>query len=161
MALQDFAGSVVLVSHDRHLVAATCDELWRVAEGEVSVFDGDLDDYQRWLSTRNSRSNGGGGSAKGENARPSAKDVRRNAAQERERIKLLKDNARKLEQKMAKLQKRLAELDTLLQDPTLYEPAGKAKLAPLTQEQRELRKQLTQVEEEWLGAAGEAESLEG
>jgi ATP-binding cassette subfamily F protein 3 len=161
MALQDFAGSVVLVSHDRHLVAATCDELWRVADGEVSVFDGDLDDYQRWLSTRNSRSNSGGSAARSENAKPSAKDVRRNAAQERERIKLLKDNARKLEQKMAKLQKRLAELDALLQDPALYEPAGKARLAPLTQEQRELRKQLAQVEEEWLGAAGEAESLEG
>ncbi len=49
MALNDYPGAVVLVSHDRHLVQNVCDTLWRVADGTCAVFDGDLDDYAAWL----------------------------------------------------------------------------------------------------------------
>jgi len=52
IALQDFPGALVLVTHDRHLVESTCDTLWRVSDGQVVPFDGDLDDYARWLSQR-------------------------------------------------------------------------------------------------------------
>src|SRR5690606_6585773 len=52
VALQSFEGAVVTVSHDRHLIRSTCDELWRVADGRVAPFDGDLDDYARWLAAR-------------------------------------------------------------------------------------------------------------
>ncbi len=52
MALNEFEGTVMLVSHDRALLRETCDEFWLVAHGEVSTFDGDLDDYQRWLQTQ-------------------------------------------------------------------------------------------------------------
>ena len=52
MALQDFAGGLVLVSHDRHLIKSVADTLWLVADGRVQPFDGDLDDYQQWLRTR-------------------------------------------------------------------------------------------------------------
>ncbi|NKF20846.1 ABC-F family ATP-binding cassette domain-containing protein [Solimonas marina] len=51
MAINDYAGAVVLVSHDRHLVQSVCDTLWRVADGSCAVFDGDLDDYASWLRT--------------------------------------------------------------------------------------------------------------
>jgi len=58
MALQDFAGGLVLVSHDRHLIKSVADTLWLVADGRVQPFDGDLDDYQQWLRTR-ARAGGG------------------------------------------------------------------------------------------------------
>jgi len=50
MALQSFEGAMVLVSHDRHLLRNTVDTFWRVADGTVTEFDGDLDEYERWLS---------------------------------------------------------------------------------------------------------------
>src|SRR5690606_17300633 len=52
VALQSYAGAVVTVSHDRHLIRSTCDELWRVADGRVAPFDGDLEDYARWLAAQ-------------------------------------------------------------------------------------------------------------
>ena len=52
-ALADFGGAIVLVSHDRHLLGLVCDEFWRVSDGVVEPFDGDLDDYARWLRSRN------------------------------------------------------------------------------------------------------------
>ena len=52
MALNGFEGALLLVSHDRALLRAVCDEFWLVADGRVEPFDGDLDDYQRWLLDR-------------------------------------------------------------------------------------------------------------
>ena len=54
-ALSDFSGAIVLVSHDRHLTGLVCDRFWRVADGRVEAFDGDLDDYAAWLRGRGSR----------------------------------------------------------------------------------------------------------
>ena len=51
-ALSDFEGAIVMVSHDRHLIGLVCDKFWRVADGEVEPFDGDLDQYAAWLRTR-------------------------------------------------------------------------------------------------------------
>ena len=66
MALQDFAGGLVLVSHDRHLIKSVADTLWLVADGRVQPFDGDLDDYQQWLRTRGKAA---AGAAQGKTAR--------------------------------------------------------------------------------------------
>jgi ATP-binding cassette, subfamily F, member 3 len=55
-ALSDFSGAIVLVSHDRHLTGLVCDTFWRVADGKVELFDGDLDDYAAWLRSRGSNS---------------------------------------------------------------------------------------------------------
>jgi ATP-binding cassette, subfamily F, member 3 len=56
LVLQDFSGALVLVSYDRHLIGATYDALWRVADGAITSFNGDLDDYARWLTVRDSTS---------------------------------------------------------------------------------------------------------
>jgi ATP-binding cassette subfamily F protein 3 len=55
-ALSDFSGAIVLVSHDRHLTGLVCDTFWRVADGKVELFDGDLDEYAAWLRSRGSGS---------------------------------------------------------------------------------------------------------
>ena len=52
MALQDFEGALVVVSHDRHLLRTVADDLWLVSDGKAQMFDGDLDDYRQWLLSK-------------------------------------------------------------------------------------------------------------
>jgi len=157
MALQEFPGSVVLVSHDRHLVASTCDELWRVSDGEVVSFDGDLDDYARWLSTRRASSDTG---------KPAkvAKSTAAAAIPEAPRSTLdprpLREAIKKLDAQMAKLQQRLTAIEAELADPAIYEAAQRQRLASLTREQGDRQRQLQNLEDEWLTASGQLEQLQ-
>src|SRR5699024_1993063 len=88
-ALNDYPGALVLVSHDRHLLGLVCDDFWRVADGEVAHFDGDLDDYARWLRQRGQGATTDDEGARDEEApsRLSAQERRRAAARERERTR--------------------------------------------------------------------------
>src|SRR5262249_20088563 len=116
-ALMDYAGAVVLVSHDRHLLTSTCDTLWLVADGHCEEFKGDLDDYARWLSNRATTKSP---APKPAGDKASAKDQRRNAADQREQIRPLKDAVKKLDQQMARLNKELAAVEQKLHDPAAY-----------------------------------------
>jgi ATP-binding cassette subfamily F protein 3 len=157
-ALLDYAGAVVLVSHDRHLLSSTCDSLWLVAEGRCRDFDGDLDDYARWLAGRDS---GSGTAGKSDN-RPSAKDERRASAEQRAQIRPLKEAIKKLDTRMARLQKELAGIDSRLADTTIYdEPGRSAELAQLLKDQGERKKQLAAAEEEWLETSERLEAVGG
>jgi ATP-binding cassette subfamily F protein 3 len=127
MALQSFPGALVLVSHDRHLVGSTCDELVRVADGHVVRFDGDLDDYARWLTQRERDYQRTVDS--GEPARASAKDVRRAAADQRAREKPLRDALRKAETALHATQQRLATIEACLHEPGIYDSARRVELA--------------------------------
>jgi ATP-binding cassette subfamily F protein 3 len=152
-ALADYAGAMVLVSHDRHLLNATCDDFWLVANGRCEAYDGDLDDYARLLTVRDSSA------PSPSRAADSAKDQRRSGADQRERLKPLRDTVKKLDTQMAKLQKRLDELDGRLADPALYTSTPPAEIAQLGREQSELKNQLSGLEEQWLAAAEEIEQL--
>ncbi len=158
-ALATYSGAVVLVSHDRHMLNATCDDFWRVAQGRCDVFDGDLDDYARWLSSgagaapAPSRTAGTATPAAPVAAQPSA-------AERRERLKPLRDAVKKLDTRMARLQKRLGEIDTALLDPGLYEAARHTEAAHLHREQSELKTELAELEEQWLTASEEIEALQ-
>jgi ATP-binding cassette subfamily F protein 3 len=72
-ALSDFAGAIVLVSHDRHLTGLVCDTFWRVADGKVEEFNGDLDEYAAWLRSRGSNGGGEKGDSKAEAPREGGK----------------------------------------------------------------------------------------
>ncbi len=164
-ALMDFAGAVVVVSHDRHLLTSTCETLWLVAEGRCVNFDGDLDDYAKWLNSRDLNGSAAKAAAKG-NAKSggernvaSAKDQRRASADARAQLKPLQDSLKKLDQQMAKLQKELAALDQKLADQGLYESARSAELATALKQQGELKKKLAGTEEEWLAATEQIEAL--
>ena len=156
-ALMDYAGAVVLVSHDRHLLTSTCETLWLVADGGCSEFQGDLADYARWLSKRDTtkssapKGSGGGGAAK---------EQRRSAADQREAARPLKDALKKLDTQMAKLQKELAAVEQKIADPAMYEASRSAEVTKLTREQGELKKKLAATEEEWLETSGKLEALE-
>src|SRR5690606_15842639 len=101
VALQSFDGAVVTVSHDRHLLRSTCDELWRVAEGRVAPFDGDLDDYARWLASlaeggaaRTGRDGRERSDARPERSAAAERERRREAADRRARERPYRDRLR-------------------------------------------------------------------
>lgn len=155
LALQDFEGAVIVVSHDRHLLRHTVDEFVLVADGRVTDFDGDLDDYYRWLLTRRQPEG-----AVRDGATDSKKAVRQQAAARREQLKPLTNKRKQLERDMAKLEARLTELDATLVDEALYTDERKDELKKCLVEQADLRDRLGQQEEAWLEVSEQIEALE-
>ncbi len=146
-ALADFDGALVLVSHDRHLLGMVCDSFWRVADGKVESFDGDLDDYARWLRSRGNAPKKSGDST----AAPaeSAADRRRAAAAQRENEKATRQRVKKIETRVAAIDEELTTLEGKLADPSTYN-GSTAELMKLGQRQTELRKEKETLEAEWL-----------
>ena len=147
-ALAEYPGALVLVSHDRHLLGLVCDTYWRVADGKVEAFDGDLDDYAAWLRKRSSgvsasaaSSNNGG--AEQRNGR------RRSAAEQRDRERPLRNRLKVVEARMEKLAVELAALQSQLGDPALYAGDGK-EATRLSQQQHSLGSEHATLEDEWL-----------
>ncbi|MCB1605459.1 MAG: ATP-binding cassette domain-containing protein [Xanthomonadales bacterium] len=161
LALQDFPGALVLVSHDRHLVDATCDTLWRVAGGQVQPFVGDLDDYAKWLASADRGPAGVLEAAPKPGAsRSSGKEQRRAAADQRAQLKPLRDALKKAERAVEKHTARLSEITHEMADPDLYAADGKDRLTRLMSEQGELRKQLEAAEEAWMEASEALEAID-
>ncbi len=149
MALQDYEGALVVVAHDRHILTACCDEFWLVADGRVSPFDGDLDDYKRWLAERRSRA-----TAPAIDAAPSRKDERRAEAQERQRLATQRKPIQKridaIERELAKLTARRDEIDAWLASEAAYAQGSGEALAAQTRERGELAARIEALETEWL-----------
>lgn len=171
IALQDFEGAVVLVSHERQLIATVCDELLLVHAGRCTEFEGDLQDYAKWLrEARQQQINAQNALAKAQVVETEAKPVvvakvdkeaqRKLAAQRREQTRPIRKNIEKCEAQIDKLQPRLAEIEELLADSTLYEAARKDDLLKLMNEQTELKQKLETAEERMLELMMELESLE-
>ncbi|OZI34122.1 ABC transporter [Bordetella genomosp. 10] len=172
-ALAEFAGSMLLVSHDRHLLRTTVDSFWIVADGAVREFDGDLEDYREWLAARNAEERAGQRAAdKAEAARAEdgaepaidRKQQRRLEAEQRQRLavarKPLQARLAKVETAMEKARARLAELDALVADADLYTDARRTERQQVMSEHGELSKQLESQEEEWLTLQEEIEAIE-
>jgi ATP-binding cassette subfamily F protein 3 len=155
IALQETEAGMVLVSHDRHLLRATCDELWLVADGKVRPFDGDLDDYAGWLAEERSKEKRSGSAAG--NASTSAANPQNSALTTRQetptpagkRSPLIKE-AEKLEARLTALQGELKLLESRLADPALYAAPDKALLTDLTHRQAQLAQDISQTETRWL-----------
>ena len=148
-ALQEFDGALVLVSHDRHLLRVTSDDLWLVDGGAVRPFDGDLDDYPAWLAGRQLQDEQKGSI----NARESGgerKQQRRQAAEARKALQPLRTREKSLERRLAELSTRRTALEQELSAPELYEPAAKDRLLMLLAEQRRLQADLDAAETDWL-----------
>jgi len=151
-ALNDFDGAVILVSHDRRLIEATAETLLLVSDGKVAPFEGDLDDYRRFLLS-------------GDNApsRPVAdnqagkQQVRRGAAEKRLALKPLKDRIESAESQVAALQAELIKLDKSLSDPLLF-TRDPAKGSAVSKKRAEAARKLAAVESQWLAAQEEYES---
>ena len=164
-ALASFEGTVILVSHDRHLLRATVDEFWRVADNRVEPFDGDLEDYRAWLKARLEENRRDARSEKSErqSQQPSGdrKAARKAAAELREKLRPLKKERDQAEKAMEKAQHSLEEVETLLADPELYtDSARKAELTQALAKQAESKARLDSSEQAWLAAEEALETME-
>ncbi|MGL4204762.1 MAG: ABC transporter ATP-binding protein [Aeromonadaceae bacterium] len=161
LALQGFEGAMVVVSHDRHLLRTTTDDLYLVHGGRVAAFDGDLDDYHKWLlELEKSQNNPESGTEAGSHSASARKDQKRREADFRQAIRPLKQQLEKLEKRMEKLQGELAEIEQALADPELYSEGAKATLTGLLAKQGPLKNQLEEVELEWMSVSETLEQKE-
>ena len=161
LALQEYEGGVVLVSHDRALLRASCDRFALVADGRVQPFDGDLDDYRDWLAEQRrseKAAEAGAEDAPSANKLSRAQSKAERQARQAERRPLLKETE-KLEQDTARWQQEKDGLDARLADPALYEAADRDELQALLKRQAELMQSIAQAEEAWLELQERLEAL--
>ena len=157
LALQDFEGAVLVVSHDRHLLKSTTDEFLLVADGQVVEFEGDLEDYARWLVDYRSRQQPLS-TVESAGDKTDKRAARQAAAALRQQLAPLKRQAEKLEKTLADVHEKLAPLESRLADSAVYEAARKDELRELLARQAELKVRESELEEAWLEAL---EALEG
>ena len=159
MALQEFAGAVLVVSHDRHLLKSTTDEFLLVADGRVEAFDGDLEDYARWLVDFRARQQPAVPAEAG--AEKTDKRAQRQAAAAlRQQLAPHRREAEKLEKTLGQLHEQLAAVEARLGDAAIYDAARKDELRDLLAEQARLKVREAELEESWMAALEQLESLE-
>jgi len=151
LALNDFPGAVILISHDRHLIEATVDRLWLVKDGAVHSYDGDLSDYRTEVTGV-----AGDRKERREADKASKAERRREAAARRQALEPLAKEIRATEGLMERLRKRIDTIEDDLANPALYEkdPVGATRLA---KERSQLTAQLETNEERWLALSAEYE----
>ena len=157
MALQEFEGAIVIVSHDRHLLSSCTDEFYLVAHGRVAPFDGDLTDYYQWLQqdARLSTSNAQADTPASSNV--VRKDQKRLEADLRNLLRPLKQKVEKLEQQQQKLTEQLAAIEQQLADADIYSAERKTELTALLAKQATASSSLSSIEEDWFMAQDELE----
>ncbi|MEK1840404.1 ATP-binding cassette subfamily F protein 3 [Pseudomonas frederiksbergensis] len=159
MALQEFSGAVLVVSHDRHLLKSTTDNFYLVADGKVEEFDGDLEDYARWLVEYRQR-NAPVSNTPVNPDKTDKKAQRQAAAALRQQLAPHKREADKLEAELGKLHEKLAKIDASLGDSDIYEPMRKNDLRDLLAEQAKLKVREAELEEAWMEALELLESMQ-
>ena len=163
-ALQDYGGALIVVAHDRHLLRATTDELWLVADGRVTPFDGDLDDYRAWVLDRNRRAPASDDRSSA--TRPSAdrRTQKREEAELRQRRaaerKPLASRQASIEQDIERLTAEKNALDDWLATTEAYADDAKERLVTSIARQGELTWMLARLESEWLELADALDQLD-
>ena len=160
LALQSFEGAIILVSHDRHLLANTVDQFLLVADGKVEEFAGDLDDYHAWLASARQEQKPSIGSESKSNSAADRKEQKRLEAERRAKLRPLKQQVEKLEKLVDSTSEKLGAIETQLADPDIYSDARKAELKQLLAQQAELSSTLSQAESDWMERQEELETLE-
>jgi len=163
VALQDFSGAMVIVSHDRHLLRVSSDQLMLVHDSRVDDFPQSLDDYPKWLSEQSRQavadSTHPGNSGDVENSAVARKEKKRLEAEQRKRLQPLRKRVTQAEAKLEALQRTRAELDRQLADPEIYSEQNKRKLQECLLEKADVDKQCETVETEWMLASEELDDL--
>jgi ATP-binding cassette subfamily F protein 3 len=139
IALEEYAGAVVLVSHDRSLIRAVADELWLVADGNAKLFDGDLEDYKDWIETRRPRE-----TMQSKSEKPLQKTT------PKPNRKALQSKQTKLETELNKAQVELGEITCQLGDPATYSECSSDFIADLNARHEKLENKVAELEESWL-----------
>ena len=160
LALQNFEGAMLLVSHDRALIRDTTDELWLVADGRLRVYEDDLDSYTRWLAQFRQQQNSAGAPEPTPSTRIDPKAQRRLAAEQRQRLAPLKKAADRLEQQLDRAQQEMAGIEAELADNDLYTDSQRDRLKTLLARQAACRQQIDELEMQWLEAHEALEQLQ-
>ena len=159
VALIEYTGALVVISHDRHLLRSVCDELLIVHDGIVDRFNRSLDDYATWLREQEEKSEHS--SAKwrdGPGKSVNKKQQRQEQAQRRQRLKPLNDKVRDVERELSEKRARLAELDARLADVSIYaDPGRKDELTQLVKDHADAKSTIDSLEWTWLEASEELE----
>jgi ATP-binding cassette subfamily F protein 3 len=179
-ALAEFGGSMLLVSHDRHLLRTTVDRFWIVADGSVQEFDGDLEDYRDWLAQHQSNARKQEQAGKqpsgsvtltpssnvtisSESNNADRKQQKRDEAQERQRTAVLRKPIEaklvKIEKELESAQSKLKALDALIADAGLYSESRRQERVQTLAQHGELTKKHGELEEIWLELQSELESI--
>lgn len=162
VALQEFSGGIVLISHDRHLLKMACDTLLLVNDGKVEEFDGDVDSYPAWLQNRHkpvvtaTTTTKAAADPQASNAKTD-KERKRQEAENRQRLAPLKKEVDSLEKQIERIRGKQLELQEQLADEEIYSDEKKEDLKDLLWNQAELIKSLETAEEEWMEKAEELE----
>jgi ATP-binding cassette subfamily F protein 3 len=163
MALAEYEGSLVLVSHDRALLRTVCDAFLLVSDGDAREYDGDLEDYLAWLVARREAQAAKGADARAVADKVARKEARTAAAADRqgrlERRRPLMKEAEQLESRLAGWHEEKREIDESLADPSFYESPDPDKLKGLALRQSELSRLIDEAEYRWLEVSSELEEI--
>ncbi len=156
IALQEYQGAMIVVSHDRHLLANTVDEFYSIHEGVFTEFRGDLHDYEKSL-LQSSRSNRENNASSQPDARTKLdkRGQRQRAAAKRAQLAPLRKQEKAIEGDIESIQKELASIEIQLANESIYDEENKARLAELLRTQGQLISRLDEKEEQWLGVLEE------
>jgi ATP-binding cassette subfamily F protein 3 len=159
VALIEYSGALVVISHDRHLLRSVCDDLLIVHDGIVDRFHRSLDDYPAWLREQEEKSAQAAAKWKDDPAKPvNRKKLRQEQAERRKRLKPLQDKVKAVDKALDSNRSRLAELEARLADESIYaDPGRKDELTQLIQEQAAVKSRVESLEGEWLEASEELE----
>jgi ATP-binding cassette, subfamily F, member 3 len=155
VALQDYAGAVVLVSHDRHLLRTVADEFYIVHQGRAAAFDGDLEDYAKWLADADSAA--ASPSERKPETTESRRQRKREEAERRNRLSPLRAALAKCEGELERLARERSRVQAALEAPDIYTDGAKERLGKLLAEQAQLARATEKAESAWLEST---ESLE-
>lgn len=159
VAMQEFEGAMIIVSHDRHLLRTVTDNLLLVAHGRVVEFDGSLEDYRIWLSQQEKSPPLREQSNKIDDFSQSKKQIRQNSAEKRKLLKPLQNKLKKLEKQMEELTSSKDTLEEKLSDNDIYSDSNKEQLKKVLDEQGKVDNDLQQIEMDWLEVSEELELM--
>jgi ATP-binding cassette, subfamily F, member 3 len=154
VALQDYAGAVVLVSHDRHLLRTVADVFLIVHRGRAQPFDGDLEDYAKWLADADESAP----EAAQRDNEATRKQRKREDAERRNRLSPLKAQLARSEQELERLAQETADIQKRLAEPDIYADCARGTLKQLLQTQADLKRAMEKAEAAWLEASEQLEA---
>jgi len=161
MALMEYSGALLVISHDRHLLRSVCDDLYVVHNGQLHEFRQPLDEYPNWLKAQNEESIDESSPAPQAIRSSSKKQNRQEEARRRQQLKPHRDVVRNIEKQMNKHRHDLEGIESGLHDETLYtDAARKEEMTTLLQQQAELKSSLETLEWEWLEASEKLEEAD-